>query len=282
MLNFNEIHKEFDASLTGINAYRAMIKEYLQCKILEFIYRGPFKTKLIFIGGTKLRLLNNFRRFSEALDFDLSGFYDSNDHLALCEFLVEEFDKQNIRAEIDQDKKIKEIDVQTRYINFPTVMELAGIMDIPGRKFFIKIDAQKHNFGSYSYEVETKVLNRFDVFAQVNSAPDSMILATKLCAILERSKGRDYYDIIELVKITKPDIDYIANRLEFGRLKKEYAGPESYVELIRPVLETVDWIGKTKEIEKFLFNPDEAIKVQMFSSYATEELITSWLELKND
>ena len=43
MLNFNEIQKEFDARLTGINAYRAMIKEYIQCKILEFVYRGPFK-----------------------------------------------------------------------------------------------------------------------------------------------------------------------------------------------------------------------------------------------
>jgi predicted nucleotidyltransferase component of viral defense system len=88
MLNFTEIRKEFDASLTGINAYRAMIKEYLQCKILEFVYRGPYKERLVFLGGTKLRLLNNFRRFSEGLDFDLSGVYDSNDHLALCEYLV--------------------------------------------------------------------------------------------------------------------------------------------------------------------------------------------------
>ena len=54
MLNFNEIRKEFDASLTGITAYRAMIKEYLQCKVLEYIYRGPFKDRLVLIGGTKL------------------------------------------------------------------------------------------------------------------------------------------------------------------------------------------------------------------------------------
>ena len=59
MLNFIDIQKEFDAGLTGINAIRAMIKEYLQCKILEFVYRGPFKVSLIFLGGAKLRLLNN-------------------------------------------------------------------------------------------------------------------------------------------------------------------------------------------------------------------------------
>ena len=278
MLNFIDIQKEFDTGLTGINAIRAMIKEYLQCKILEFVYRGPFKVSLIFLGGSKLRLLNNFRRFSEDLDFDLSGDYDSNDHFALCEYLVKEFNKQNIKAEIDQDKKIKEIDVQTRYINFPTILEQTGLKDIPGRKFFIKLDAQKHDFGSYSYKMETQVLNRFDVFVPVNCAPDSMILATKLCSILERSKGRDFYDIVELVKTTKPDIDYIANRLEYGRVNKKYVGPESYVELVKPVLENIDWIDKTKEIEKFLFNPDEAIKVKMFLSFATEEVITSWLD----
>jgi len=278
MLNFIDIQKEFDTGLIGINAIRAMIKEYLQCKILEFVYRGPFKVSLIFLGGSKLRLLNNFRRFSEDLDFDLSGDYDSNDHFALCEYLVKEFNKQNIKAEIDQDKKIKEIDVQTRYINFPTILEQTGLKDIPGRKFFIKLDAQKHDFGSYSYKMETQVLNRFDVFVPVNCAPDSMILATKLCSILERSEGRDFYDIVELVKTTKPDIDYIANRLEYGRVNKKYVGPESYVELVKPVLENIDWIDKKKEIEKFLFNPDEALKVKMFLSFATEEVITSWLD----
>ena len=111
MLSFNEIQKEFDAGLTGINAYRAMLKEYLQSKVLEFIYRGPFKESLVFTGETKLRLLNKFRIFSEDLDFDLSGSYESKDHLALCEYLVAEFQKQNIWLEqrsIYQQAKRKE------------------------------------------------------------------------------------------------------------------------------------------------------------------------------
>ena len=132
MVNFSEIRNEFDAGLTGINALRSMIKEYLQCKILGFIYQGPFKDRLIFIGGSKLRLFNNFKRFSEDLDFDLSGKYDGNDHLALSEYLVREFNKQNIEAEIDQGKQKKGINVYTRFINFPRIMEIAGIHDVPG------------------------------------------------------------------------------------------------------------------------------------------------------
>ena len=117
------------------------------------------------------------------------------------------------------------------------------------------------------------------MFVPVNCAPDSMILGTKLCAILERSKGRDFYDIVELVKTVKPDKQYIANRLEFGSVKKEYTGPASYVELALKAMQTVDWKDKTKEIERFLFFPEEAVKVEMFPSFATKEVMTSWFEI---
>mgnify|MGYP006308153443 FL=1 len=241
MLSFDEIQKEFDPRLSGIISYRSMIKEYLQCKILEFINRGSFNDSLVLLGGTKLRLINKLRRFSDDLDFDLSNEYNRDNHLALCEFLVEMFGKMNITAEIDKEKKEKGTNVQTRFINFPDILEKAGLKDTPGRKFFVKLDAQKHDFGTYVYEPEIQILNRFDVFVPVRCAPDSMIFATKLCSILERSKGRDFYDIIELARTSRPDIDYISNRLEFGRLQKKYAGPDTYLELLRPELEKPDW-----------------------------------------
>jgi predicted nucleotidyltransferase component of viral defense system len=62
MLNLNEIRKEFDGGLTGVNSYRSMTKEYLQCKILEIIYQGPFKDRLVFIGGTKSKNFFSIRR----------------------------------------------------------------------------------------------------------------------------------------------------------------------------------------------------------------------------
>lgn len=277
MLEFSQIRREFIPELNGITAFRAMIKEYLQCKVLEFIYRGPYANRLVFLGGTKLRLMNDFRRFSEDLDFDLAGEYNSADHLALCEYLCDSFNRQNIRAEIDRDKKIGEHDVFTRFINFPGAMEQAGLMDVQGRKFYLKLDAQPHNYGSYSYSAEKMILNRFDVFVPVSCAPDSMILATKLISILERSKGRDFYDIVELVRTVKPDPDYLKNRMKYGRINKEYTGPDSYTGLLTPALASVDWKDKVKEIEKFLFHPEESIKVGMFASFATEEKVRGWL-----
>jgi len=105
MLDFGEIQKEFDGNLMGITSYRSMIKEYLQCKVLEIIYRSPYQSRLVFIGGTRLRLLNGFRRFSDDLDFDIIGEYGDMDHRNLLEYMAESLNRQNIPAEPDRDKK---------------------------------------------------------------------------------------------------------------------------------------------------------------------------------
>ena len=277
MLSFEEIRKQFDESLVGINAYRAMVKEYLQCLTLSLIYQGSYKKNLIFIGGTKLRLVDRFKRFSEDLDFDILGQYDDADHNELCETLVTGFQKMNIQAELDRDKKIRQQGAYSRYINFPGILDRIGLEDVPNRKFFIKLDAEKHQFGSFSYKPKTHILNRFDVFSPIVCAPNNVILATKLCAILERAKGRDFYDIVELVKISKPDMDYIENRLQYGRIKQAYTGPETYIALVRAALKSVDWEDKKIEIEKFLFMPEEAVKVTMFPDLASDENLRSWL-----
>ncbi len=277
MLSFDEIRKQFDDSLVGMNAYRAMVKEYLQCLTLSLIYQGPYKNNLVFIGGTKLRLVDQFRRFSEDLDFDVIGQYSDEDHQELCETLVHGFERMNIQAEPDMDKKIRKEGAYTRYINFPGILDRIGLEDVPNRKFFIKLDTEKHEFASFSYKAQTHILNRFDVFSPIVCAPNSFILATKLCSILERAKGRDFYDIVELVKICKPDVDYIKNRLQYGRMKQSYAGPETYVALARETLKAVNWEDKKIEIEKFLFRPEEAVKVSMFPDFASDETIAGWL-----
>jgi predicted nucleotidyltransferase component of viral defense system len=277
MLDFGEIQKEFDGKLKGITSYRSMIKEYLQCKALEIIYRSSYGPRLVLIGGTRLRLLNGFRRFSEDLDFDIIGEYGDKDHRNLLEFLSESLNRQNIPAEPDREKKAGDSPPFTRYLNFPGIMERMGIKDAPDRKFFIKIDAEKHEYGDFSYDPETSILNRFDVFVPLRCGPLSFILSTKMCAILERAKGRDFYDITELVKLTRANIDYIRKRMEFGRLKQVYSGPESYTTLALVALRTIDWEDKTREISKFLLDPPESDKVLWFKKFATEERIRDWL-----
>jgi len=68
MLNLSEL---LDAYPVELRVHRSLIlREYLQCKILEIIFEGPYANRFCFLGGTCLRLVHNNSRFSEDLDFD--------------------------------------------------------------------------------------------------------------------------------------------------------------------------------------------------------------------
>lgn len=76
----NNILDSFDQILKFAQSYglpstkkRAILREYLQVKILEIIYQERISKNLFFVGGTALRLLRGLDRFSEDLDFDILG-----------------------------------------------------------------------------------------------------------------------------------------------------------------------------------------------------------------
>jgi len=63
MLGIDEIQKFFPESLHTFK--RFMLREYLQYKILQIVFEGSFGNKLIFLGGTCLRIVHGNLRFSE-------------------------------------------------------------------------------------------------------------------------------------------------------------------------------------------------------------------------
>ncbi|TAE46198.1 MAG: hypothetical protein EAZ89_20560, partial [Bacteroidetes bacterium] len=71
MLSLEEIKKSYPLPLHAFGDF--LLREYLQYLILRIIYDSGFASKLIFIGGTCLRILHNNSRFSEDLDFDIQG-----------------------------------------------------------------------------------------------------------------------------------------------------------------------------------------------------------------
>ena len=71
-----EFLKEFfpPAIRDQIPFQKLMMKEYIQLAILDFLSTTPHIRKIIFIGGTNLRLIKGIDRFSEDLDFDCKDF----------------------------------------------------------------------------------------------------------------------------------------------------------------------------------------------------------------
>jgi len=71
MVDLNLIKKYFpeqirDNTLLG----KSMMKEYIQLSILDYLSTTQYIRKLIFIGGTHLRMVMGIDRFAEDLDFD--------------------------------------------------------------------------------------------------------------------------------------------------------------------------------------------------------------------
>jgi len=64
---------ELVAARTGLNAKLNIMREYLQAYILRIMHdEGVFRSTA-FLGGTALRFLHKLPRFSEDLDFSITG-----------------------------------------------------------------------------------------------------------------------------------------------------------------------------------------------------------------
>lgn len=75
MIEIDQIKGYFPAELrTNTTFQKYMLKEYIQLMILDFLSTSPYIQKVVFIGGTNLRLVKGIDRFSEDLDFDSKNF----------------------------------------------------------------------------------------------------------------------------------------------------------------------------------------------------------------
>ena len=68
MISMAQIEQYYPEYLRGFK--RNLLREYLQYKILDIIFKSRFAGQLSFIGGTALRIVHENTRFSEDLDFD--------------------------------------------------------------------------------------------------------------------------------------------------------------------------------------------------------------------
>ncbi|MDA3822179.1 MAG: hypothetical protein PF450_06155, partial [Bacteroidales bacterium] len=82
----------------------------------------------------------------------------------------------------------------------------------------------------------------------------------KTGAVLERGKGRDYYDFIFLSGITAPDFGYLASKF----------GIKNQTQLYERILESCEKTNfelRSRDFEKLVFNAGETKKVLFFKDY---------------
>lgn len=253
MLSLQEIKPYYPEQLQSYE--RFIIREYLQYKILEIIFETPYESKLSFLGGTCLRIVHNNNRFSEDLDFD-------NFDLSLSDF-------NTITIIVKQELERLGYDVEMRnvhkgayhcYIRFPELLYNEGLSNHKEEKILIQLDTESHE---YDYKPDKPVLNKFDVFTQINVTPADLLLAQKFFAVInrKRNKGRDFFDIVFLLGHGQtPNYDYLQAKIGI-------ANPDDLRALVLEKCRDLNMEEMATDVKPFLFNPKDEKKILLFPKY---------------
>jgi predicted nucleotidyltransferase component of viral defense system len=137
-----------------------------------------------------------------------------------------------------------------------------GLSGHRDERFLIKIEGQDQGV---TYTPEIKNIKGCGFYFPFPVPPDTVLCAMKATALLERGKGRDFYDLMFLLGQTKPDYDFLAKRI----------GIKNAVELkaeVKKRLKITDLKTKTRDFEHLLFNKENNKHILRFEEYFEESI----------
>ena len=233
---------------------RNLLREYLQCKILEAVFLSEFAERVAFMGGTAIHIVHANTRFSEDLDFDNLGLR-REDFERLTKMVQKRLGLEGYEADIRNSFK----EAYRSRINIANVLYENGLSAHKEEMMSIHLDAEPQRF---SYKPDKIILNKFEVFIRINVVPLDVLLSQKIFAIFKRKRpmGRDFYDAIFLFSKTKPSLTYLKEKLSIE-------SPEELKRRLMERCESLDFKQLSKDVEHFLFNPADAEKVLLFCDY---------------
>ncbi|MBU2511683.1 nucleotidyl transferase AbiEii/AbiGii toxin family protein [bacterium] len=253
MISFDQIILQYPENLRPFR--ESILKEYLQVKILKSIFEQKFSEKLVFLGGTALRIIHGNTRFSEDLDFDNFD-PDEQAFINLGDYIKKDLELEGLQVEITfVTKKAYRLKIR-----IPKLLFDLGLSPMTEQKILIQVDSEPQGF---EYIPDRPILNKFEVFSQINAVPKELLLAQKIVTSVNRNRlmGRDFFDIVFLYGIgAKPDFNYLKSR----------AGVTNETDLKAYLLDktaNLNFTHLAQDVEPLLFNPRDKNKVTLFREF---------------
>lgn len=252
MLDLQQIKNEYPEPLQGYE--RAIVREYMQYKILQAIFESTQAHKLSFLGGTALRIVHGNNRFSEDIDLDNFG-------LTLQEFgeLI-----HRVKLFLELEGFLVETSMAARDafhcdLRFPKLLYEQGLSPHQQEKILIQLDTVAQG---YPYSPEVRILNKFDIFTEVRVTPLSVLLSQKIYTAVNRKrpKGRDFYDITFLLSKTRPDYGFIHQKMGIS-------SPERLREELLSRFEVFDFDALAGDVAPFLIEKEQVKRVAKFMEF---------------
>ena len=252
MLDFQQIKDQYPENMQRFE--RAILREYLQYKVLQAVFDSKHASKLAFLGGTALRIVYGNNRFSEDIDLDNFG-------LSWSEF-------EDVIQKVKRFLELEGFEIEVRniakgayrcYLRLPALLYEQSLSPFQQEKILIQVDTTAQG---YKYEPEIKILNKFDVFTEIRVTPLDILLSQKIYTAVNRKKpkGRDFFDITYLSSRTKPDFGFLKQKLGVGT-------PEGLRREINNKIIEYDFEKLSDDVAPFLMNMDHIKRVEKFREF---------------
>jgi predicted nucleotidyltransferase component of viral defense system len=256
MIDFQQIKNYFPPFVRENPAHRKfMLKEYIQLLILDFLSTSAFVRKIVFIGGTNLRLVKGIDRFSEDLDFDNKNL-PQEEFTEMTDAVLAFLRRSGLRVEI-REKPNSKLKAYRSSIYFPELLFELKLSTYREERFLLKIESQNQEF---AYQPKMATVRACGFLCSFPVPPDDILCAMKISALLTRAKGRDFYDAMFLLAQTPPNYAYLAKKQNIHNWQELKTAFEK-------TIQNIDLQHKSKDFEHLLFNADNTRKVMLFNEF---------------
>ncbi len=264
MIEIAAIKNFFPPSLSNDMEYqKLMLKEYIQCQILEYLPNSQYITKLSCIGGTNLRLIKHIDRFSENLDFDCKDMA-KEEFLSMTDGVLRHL--ANLGYDVQpKEREHEELIAFRRSLYFPQLLFSLQMSGYRNARFLIKIEMQDQQV---LYKTVPAFVQSCGLYFPVPVPPDDVLCSMKLSAVLNRSKGRNFYDAMFLLGQTTPNYEFLTIKHELHNEKELKSALENR-------LAEVDLTSKQKDVQHLLFNSQRSHMITNFGSFVRDLNLSS-------
>lgn len=250
MIQFDMIRNFFPAPLhDNVRFRKYMLMEYIQLMILDYLSATPWIRKITFIGGTSIRLIKGIDRFSEDLDFDCKDL-NEQEFMEMTNGIIRFLQRSGLRTEA-KDKPNPKLKAFRRSLLFPELLFEMGMTGHREERFLVKVESQDQLF---FYSPAIVHIKGCGFFFPIPVPPDGVLCAMKVEAMLDRQKGRDFYDVMFLMSQTMPDFSFLSQRCGISDKKELKLRVEE-------VFSTVDLKLKMRDFEHLLFNKENSSRI---------------------
>jgi predicted nucleotidyltransferase component of viral defense system len=256
MIDLQQIENYFPPFVRENPAHRKyLLKEYIQLSILDFLSTTVFVQKMVFIGGTNLRLVKGIDRFSEDLDFDNKNL-SQEDFAAMTDAVLKFLQRSGLRVET-REKPNSKLKAYRSSIYFPELLFELKLTTYREERFLLKIESQNQEF---AYQPKMATVRGCGFLCLFPVPPDDILCAMKISALLTRAKGRDFYDTMFLLAQTQPNYAFLAEKQNIHNWQELKIALEK-------VTANIDLQHKSKDFEHLLFDPDNTRKILLFNMF---------------